>query len=1053
MRLSQLPHDRREDAQFGQTRYGAHMTDRPKTPPHVRILGTAAYIPAGNDDITFSPTQRIILARLALAAPDAVHIEGLADAVWGAEQPATARQAVHNQVSRIRHIADADIIATTDESYRLTVATDAQLLAQLVVDAEKLMTTPSDEPPATSTSPEDDPAAQAAFALADQALGLPHGEALSDLAEINGVTSFRSRVATAIAAAETIRLEAALRLHRRSWALLEAQRLAAHAPYDERAAANYARALAANGRRGEAVATLARLRHTLRTELGLEAGPDLIAAEYAILHYSPAPNRPSRSSPIPVVGRDNELRIILQSVAQRKPVRVRGEHGSGVSRMLFEARTRLTALGVTAVLVRAEEHSHSATSLIEEILTELGIAVDNPQSALTTFTTKVRSLTADTPTVFLIDDVQFVGPSTWQAIKTVVAADYGGVILGGHQHVVPLDGEFEVQLGPLNHEQVATLAHHYGVKEPGDVINIFQASGGNPLAVRVLADAHGTTVPMTSSATAEEPGIAQPPAMAAFADQLIGHRSDNEWRDVQLAAVAGDGYPTVALAQIDWPHPPAPPQDLVEFLPNGTLRFRHGAVASHIYHSIPSGMALDLHYALGVAARDVDAPAGTVARHMLAAAELDPALAIAATVNAAQAASALGAHADAAEWLSRAIAVSADLGQPADMRLRINHADALRLAGDPLHLPLLTQVAHDALEGGDDELIAAAGFALLQLGGSSPAGTVADDITDLAERIISTVTDDELRATVQAAASLTWSMTGHAHHARSLFDAAESAATSPSTRLQVLPFAYLALGRPVDLERRTALAVELVELSRAAKQPVALFEGLHLTFSVALQRGDGIGARTALAEMQSLIDQVGDVGRRWSVLYCSATLAQIDGDFARCETLANQAHATFRDVSPDRAAAAYYGQLLPLRWEQGRLAELRPVCEAIISEQPGVTAWHAAAALALADGGDTDGARHHAQHALDLADDDFLWLAAHVIGGRAAALISDQDLVRKYYSLLEPWAHLVCWQGTCSYGPVAAVLADLATVLGEQAAANNYRQQSDRLTTGLRATT
>lgn len=1009
--------------------------------PRLRVLGPLSLLLPTGELVEFSPIQQRILARLVIGLPQAVHRDDLAEAVWGRSKPASARQAIQNQVSRIRAVAGDEAIETVGDRYRLVLPTDFNHLREVVLAAESGLAEGGGEVDSA-----------AIFQALDRALEAVRDDVLTDLDHSEQVVRFRERVDAVITAANHLRVEAALAARRRDWALIEAQRLSQGAPLDERAAANYARALVMAGRRGDALTTLTRIRKDLRLQLGVESGELLDAAEAEILHWSTTGGTQNQRRAAPAfVGRQGELRRVLQAVAQRRPVGVRGERGAGVSRMLFEVRARLVGLGVRTILVRAEEHPHSATSLIEEMLLEMGIAKDPAQNALSAFAAVAASIDADHPTVFLVDDVQFLGPSAWQALRAVAEAEYGGLVLGGHGHVLALDGEVEVPLEPIDAVSIASMVRHWGLDGAEEIAYISRACGGNPLAARLLTGAQRESTGSVSDGR-------NSPALADFLQQLVGELGTDRRHDLQLAAIAGDGYPVAAFDRLTWAHPLEFPPDLVESDDDGSLVFRHGILQAHVYRTTPRGVLLDMHYALGIAAQDVGAPAATVARHLLAAAELDPDAAIEAARAAARAAALLGAHADAAQWLERALAVDLTGDTARSIALSIEHADALRLSGDPAHLDALTSATRQALDHGDDALIAAAGFALLQLGGSSPAGELDDDLGTLARRVIATIVDPQLRAPVQAAASLAWSMTGYAEKSRALFDEAEAAAVDIGARLRVLPFAYLAVGRPGDLARRAALADELVALAEAADEPVPAWEGAHLQFSVHLQRGDGLAARQSLQRMEALIDKVGDVGRRWSVLYCSATIAHLRGDLGLAENLATQAYAMFAPVSLDRAAAAFYAQLLPLRLEQGRLAELRPMVLAMVADQPGVTAWHAAAALVLAaevtgEGEDTEQvlerAQTHAEQALDLAQDDFTWLAAHIIGGRAAATIGDDRLVRRYIECLEPWSDLVCWQGTCSYGPVAAVLALLSEAAGDREAAARYAARAEELARSL----
>lgn len=72
-----------------------------------------------------------------------------------------------------------------------------------------------------------------------------------------------------------------------------------------------------------------------------------------------------------------------------------------------------------------------------------------------------------------------------------------------------------------------------------------------------------------------------------------------------------------------------------------------------------------------------------------------------------------------------------------------------------------------------------------------------------------------------------------------------------------------------------------------------------------------------------------------------------------------------------------------------------------------------------------------------------------MIGGRAAALLDDRELAERYLEQLDPWADLVCWQGTCSYGPVAEVLAMLYRTVGDETSAAQAARRAEELHASL----
>ncbi|XPP26036.1 MAG: BTAD domain-containing putative transcriptional regulator [Leucobacter sp.] len=430
-------------------------------------------------------------------------------------------------------------------------------------------------------------------------------------------------------------------------------------------------------------------------------------------------------------------------------------------------------------------------------------------------------------------------------------------------------------------------------------------------------------------------------------------------------------------------------------------------------------------------------------------AELPPSEAIAAGREVAAAANQDGEHAEAVLWLLRCLAIPG-LSDHEQLSLRIRLGDAQRLAGDSAHLGTLLDAAGEALESGGEDLIAEACFALLQLGATSTSGRPLPEVEHILDLALTRLQDAELRAPVLAAASLASSLIGDASRSRALMLEACSLIVPDHTRARILPFSYMAFGSPTDLDVRKTAADELTRLVERSGDPVAGFEAQQLRFSIALQDADGALARQAAASMSRLSSRVGDVGRRWALLFVRAAVAHLDGDDDTCERISGQAARLFAPVSPARAAAAHLGQLIALRFTQGRLGELAPELTGMVTAQPGIPALHGACALALV-GTDPAAAATHARLALDRAQEDATWLAGQVTGARAAAILGDEPLCRSYLERLTPWTGRGVWQGTCSYGPVDTALALLHRARGDTAAGAHHIREAQRVASSLGA--
>lgn len=1006
------------------------------------VLGPCAVLAHADDDepAALTAVQQRLVARLALDAPLVVPPDDLVRAVWGQAPPATARAALRNQVSRLRKRFGSGFVSTDGSGYALAAPTDVGRVVADVDAAERaLRRRPADH--------------EAAFDLAHGALGRWRGTPLAGMAASADVVAARRRLDELRAAAENLRLEAAIAAGRVGWAVPEAERLVGDRPLDEHRWVLLVDALDAAGRRGDALGAVDRARTTLRDRAGLAPGPGLRAAAERLLAIDG--EVPSLGGDELVVGRDAELAAVAESVLDDRPVLVLGESGVGKTCFVDAVASTLRSDGRRVAVARCAATPATAAEVLVDLLVELGETTDPVSGPVDGFPAAVRRAADLVPVVLCIDDVHLAGPSSLAAIEA--AGRLAGVTVVATAEPswsgLPGPDAHRLVLGGLGADAVGRLAAGTGRRlAPAQIDWLTQMSGGNPRFLACLLDDEAVVAALDDGTIG---GTAPPPAaLGDVVRRRLGRLGPRARDAIEVLAVVGSPGPRAVLAALDGDEgiADAVAQGLV-VLDGDSARFRHGAVRRVVELDLAPGRRLELHHAVGTALVELGGTATTVAHHLLAAAALDPRAAIAAARAAAGEATAQGAHRDAARWAARAVAVAEGV-EPAQqaeaVAARIEEGDALRLAGDPSHIEVLFDAADRAVALDDPALLGSAAFALLQLGASTESGGLDERAVAVAEQAMATVVDPEQRAAIAAAASLAHSMSGHTERCQELFAQAEAAAVSSAARRVVLPFAYLALGHPRHLDRREALARELLDRAAEAGDAVARFEGLHLWFSCGLQRADGDRVRHALDEMGGLVDRVGDVGRRWALAYQSAAVAHLDDDLERSERLSAEALELFAPVAASRAMAAYSAQVLVLRMAQGRVDELAGAAADLVADQPGVPAWHAVLALATA-ASDPATSRSEARAALEDVPEDFTWLAAHVIGGRAAAIAGDDDTRAEYARRLAPWQGLVCWQGTCAFGPVDTVLALLARAAGDGAAADGHARVARDLATSLRA--
>ncbi|MHB1139205.1 MAG: AfsR/SARP family transcriptional regulator [Microthrixaceae bacterium] len=200
--------------------------------------------------------QRALLAALVLHR-DGADTTTLVDAVWGERGPASARQSLHNQVSRLRAQLGTDLIVTEGATYRLTAPTDVDRVTAV---ADRWLGRP-----ATTRAVAELRGAVSAFRgtpyadLADHDVAEPERARLSEL-HLQLVEHLAQGLLIAgdtdRAAQELAMLTELDPFRDRSWALLMV-------------------ALQRSGRRTDALAAYERAATVLRRELDVEPSPHL----------------------------------------------------------------------------------------------------------------------------------------------------------------------------------------------------------------------------------------------------------------------------------------------------------------------------------------------------------------------------------------------------------------------------------------------------------------------------------------------------------------------------------------------------------------------------------------------------------------------------------------------------------------------------------------------------------------------------------------------------------------------------------------------------------
>jgi DNA-binding SARP family transcriptional activator/transcriptional regulator with XRE-family HTH domain len=224
------------------------------------------------------PSQRAVLALLALSPGEVLHRETIIDSLWGDRPPVTAVGQVQRYASRLRRILDPGrpprdprgLLVSTGTGYRLQVtAAQLDLLAFRDLAGQ-----------GTAARAAGDGAA--ACDLFERALGLWRGDPLTDVEPLRQHPAViglgRQRAAVTVAHAETA--------FGACWyerALPHLQDLARREPLNERAHALLIVALAGSGQQAEALAVFEDLRWRLGEQLGVLPCAEVAEARERVL--------------------------------------------------------------------------------------------------------------------------------------------------------------------------------------------------------------------------------------------------------------------------------------------------------------------------------------------------------------------------------------------------------------------------------------------------------------------------------------------------------------------------------------------------------------------------------------------------------------------------------------------------------------------------------------------------------------------------------------------------------------------------------------------------
>ncbi len=451
---------------------GVHVEVGVLGPVELRLDGVPAPLPGA--------PQRVVLARLALAAGRTVPVADLIDALWDDDPPDNALGNLHSYVSRLRRHTGAAAIRREPGGYRL----DLPAAALDTVRVERLVATARDQDP---------PAAARTLAAA---VATWRGDPLGDVADR---LAFAPDVARLTEWRRHLReecLDRRLAAGQAAQALPEIEELATAEPMRERPQLLLMRALHQAGRTAEALAAGRAFRGRMVDGHGVDPGPALDDLQRRILAEDPAlrpapPPAAATGPPAPArrpdrfVGRQAELAALRRALGEGRVTTVAGPGGAGKTRLMTEVLTG------GEVVVELAELSAPA-DVPAAVAAALGLRAA-PRGGVAAITERLGSV----PALLVLDNCEHLLGAVRELVDVIVAACPGVRVLATSRQRLGAAGERVLRLGPLPEaDQVALFCDRAALLRadfPGDARTralageVCRLVDGLPLAVELAA--------------------------------------------------------------------------------------------------------------------------------------------------------------------------------------------------------------------------------------------------------------------------------------------------------------------------------------------------------------------------------------------------------------------------------------------------------------------------------------------------------------------------------------------------------------------------------------
>lgn len=690
----------------------------------------------------------------------------------------------------------------------------------------------------------------------------------------------------------------------------------------------------------------------------------------------------------------------------------------------------------------------------------------------------LSSAAAQTPLLLMLDDIQWADRGSLRLLRhlassaspmrlTVLATFRDNETSGLLETLAALhrmDGVTRINLEGLQDGEVLECVTAMVGDEAGDVAQqiaraVHGETDGNPFFVTELLRHLAETGAISSDGIWTASGGIDSLALPDSVREVVGARITRLGKDcgrmLGIAAIIGRDFDFDLLSRataieeeqlIDLLDQ-ACEAGLIRELSNtaGRYHFTHALIQHVLYQDVGPARRVVAHRQVALALEDLvgkrqGARVGELARHWCHAPQSDD---VPKAVHYAYEAgcSALDAlaPADAMTYFQSATELAAKHGlsdQAFEIDLAIGLGTAQRQAGDPTYRTTLLGAGDRAAKLRDNDRLVRAALANDRGWHSTSGACDSEKVAQLEMALEHLPPDAADRALVLGLLCSELAFGTTLEHRRALSAEALSIARALGDDAIIVRIQnQMAFSLAVPSLLKSSLEWTCDALVRAERlgDPLQLYFAAMYRATAAVRACDIAEADRCFAIAGRLVRQLDLPLLKWEYTFHMSKRAQIAGDLAEAEKLAQQAAMIGVECGQPDAQMCCGVQLAAINWMRGTLGAMAPMLQAMAEANPGLPTIRASLAMAAAQAQQLDDAEHvlaefaETNYALP---QDATWLNGMTEYAVAAIACGNRTYAQALYDILLPWAgQFSSAGGLTAEGPVALSLGALATVL------------------------